>query len=119
MNPITVLAVAGLLTVVSSPALAQAPKPGVAQPVPAPVMKAQPKAAAPAQAQSPGGGAAGKPAAPAAEMKAEKPAAPAMEMKEQVAPVATARKSRATEDARECLQRSTNTEIIKCAEKYL
>ena len=115
MNPITVLAVAGLLTVVSSPALAQAPKPGVAQPVPAPVMKAQPKAAAPAQAQSPGGGAAGKPAAPAPEM-AEKPAAPAMEMKE---PVATARKSRATEDARECLQRSTNTEIIKCAEKYL
>jgi hypothetical protein len=92
MNPITVFAVAGLLTLVSSPASSQAQKPGAAQPAPAPAMKAQPKAAA-----------------PAAEMKAEKPAAP----------VATARKSRAAEDARECLQFSTNTEIIKCAEKYL
>lgn len=92
MNPITVFAVAGLLTLVSSPAPSQAQKPGVAQPAPAPAMKAQPKAAA-----------------PAAEMKAEKPAAP----------VVTARKSRAGEDARECLQLSTNTEIIKCAEKYL
>jgi hypothetical protein len=83
MNPITVFAVAGLLTLVSSPASSQAQKPGAAQPAPAPAMKAQPKAAA-----------------PAAEMM-------------------TARRSRAGEDARECLQLSTNTEIIKCAEKYL
>jgi hypothetical protein len=32
---------------------------------------------------------------------------------------AATRKSRAAEDARECLQRNTNTEIIKCAEKFL
>jgi hypothetical protein len=80
---------------------AQAQKPAAA---PQPEKKAAPAAAAK------------EPAKPAAETKAElKPAA-----KEPAKPMATAaRKSRAAEDARECLQQGTNTEIIKCAEKFL
>lgn len=31
----------------------------------------------------------------------------------------TAHKSRRSEDARECLERPSNTEVIKCAEAYL
>jgi len=34
-------------------------------------------------------------------------------------PAASAHKSRRNEDARACLERGTNTEIIKCAEAYL
>jgi hypothetical protein len=34
-------------------------------------------------------------------------------------PPAAAHKSRRNEDARACLQRGSNTEIIKCAEAYL
>lgn len=34
-------------------------------------------------------------------------------------PAAMARKSKRTQDARHCLQRSGNTEIIKCAEEFL
>jgi hypothetical protein len=82
----------------------------------------------PVLAQAP----AAKPAAPA---PAAKPAVPAAEP---VAPAASAvpaeksagqesvklaagkgGRSRANEDARECLQLATNTEIIKCAEKFL
>jgi hypothetical protein len=67
-----------------------------------------------AQAQKPGA-AKPAPAKPAAEVTAEKPASQAPGK-----PVATvARKSRAMEDARECLQFSTNTEVIKCAERFL
>ncbi|MBI2295706.1 MAG: hypothetical protein HYU76_06675 [Betaproteobacteria bacterium] len=57
-----------------------------------------------AQAEKPGM------AKPAAGMKAEQQAAkPA---------AGTPRRSRANEDARECLQFPTNREIIVCAEKY-
>lgn len=39
--------------------------------------------------------------------------------KEAAKPAAMARKSKRTQDARHCLQRSGNTEIIKCAEEFL
>ena len=53
-------------------------------------------------------------AAPAKPMaqEAAKPAKPA-------APMSAARKARRGEDARHCLGRPSNTEIIKCAEAYL
>jgi hypothetical protein len=53
-----------------------------------------------------------KPAAKAAEAKPETKAA---------AKPALARKTspKRHEDARQCLERATNTEIIKCAEEYL
>lgn len=51
---------------------------------------------------------------PAQEMA--KPA-PAAEEKAKPAPVA--KKSRRHQDARHCLQKASNTEIIKCAEAYL
>jgi hypothetical protein len=49
-----------------------------------------------------------KPAAaqPSAEKAADKPAA-------------LAKKSRRAEDARHCLEKASNTEVIKCAEAYL
>ena len=55
---------------------------------------------------------AAKPQAKAAEAKPEMKAA---------AKPAVARKAspRRHEDARQCLERATNTEIIKCAEEYL
>jgi len=34
-------------------------------------------------------------------------------------PAAAPRKSRASEDCRFCLEKGSNTEIIKCAEQYL
>jgi hypothetical protein len=49
--------------------------------------------------------------APAPAMKAEKEPA-------KMAEARPARKSRAAEDARSCLQQTTNAEIIKCAEEY-
>lgn len=42
---------------------------------------------------------------------------PAAEEKAKPAPVA--KKSRRHQDARHCLQKANNTEIIKCAEAYL
>jgi len=51
------------------------------------------------------------PAKPAAQ-EAAKPAKPA-------APMSAARKARRSEDARHCLERPSNDEIIKCAEAYL
>jgi hypothetical protein len=56
------------------------------------------------QAQAP---AAGKPQA------AKEAAKPAAEQ------VADGKKSRRSEDARHCLEKSTNIEIIRCAEAYL
>lgn len=59
----------------------------------------------------------GKPAAgaPAASMSAEKDPA----MKNDAQPASRKRgRSRATEDARHCLQLATNLEIHRCAEKY-
>jgi hypothetical protein len=35
------------------------------------------------------------------------------------APMSASRKARREEDARHCLDKGTNTEIIKCAEAYL
>jgi hypothetical protein len=52
-----------------------------------------------------------KPQAPAAAPQA-KEAAPADK-------ATAAKKSRRTEDARACLEKGSNTEIIKCAEAYL
>jgi 3'-phosphoadenosine 5'-phosphosulfate (PAPS) 3'-phosphatase len=44
----------------------------------------------------------------------DKPAA-----EEKAKPAAVAKKSRRHQDARHCLQKANNTEIIKCAEAYL
>jgi len=65
-------------------------------------------------------GQAQKPAAAKPEAKAEVKAEPKAEMKAASKP-AVARKAspRRQEDARHCLDRPTNTEIIKCAEEYL
>ena len=55
----------------------------------------------------------------AAKQEAAKPT-PAAEAKpaaQKLAPMA--RKSRRSQDARHCLERPNNTEIIKCAEAYL
>ena len=54
----------------------------------------------------------------------DKPAAKEAAKPAAAKPVATAaaaegRKSRRNEDARHCLEKSSNTDIIKCAEAYL
>jgi hypothetical protein len=67
-----------------------------------------------AQAEKPAAAAAAP--APAAQEPA-KPAARAA--KPQSKPSVMAKKSRRSEDARRCLDKETNTEIIKCAEEYL
>ena len=69
-----------------------------AQAKPEPV-KAEPIKAAPAMPESP--------KAEPAKKAASKPAAMAK------------KNSRRSEDARQCLERSTNDEIIRCAEEYL
>ena len=56
--------------------------------------------------------AAAAPAAPAA-------AAPAAAKPATAKPMSAARKGRREEDARHCLEKNNNTEIIKCAEAYL
>ena len=68
---------------------------------PAPAKPVKPAAAAPAPAAS----------APQATVTV-KPAVPPK-------PMNAARKARREEDARHCLDKGTNTEIIKCAEAYL
>ena len=55
---------------------------------------------------------AAKPAAKAAPKEAAQKVAEAK-------PAAAPRKSRANEDCRFCLEKGSNTEIIKCAEQYL
>ena len=80
-----------VLAVFASLVFAQAEKPAAAAPAPAP-------AAQPAQEPA-------KPAARAAKPKSK--------------PSVMAKKSRRSEDARRCLDKETNTEIIKCAEEYL
>jgi hypothetical protein len=67
-----------------------------------------------AQAEKPAAAAAAP--APAAQEPA-KPAARAAKPKSK--PSVMAKKSRRSEDARRCLDKETNTEIIKCAEEYL
>jgi hypothetical protein len=54
-------------------------------------------------------------AAPAGEMKEEAKPAP----KKDITLVQGPGQSKVTEDARHCLEQSTNTDIIKCAEPYL
>jgi hypothetical protein len=97
-----------------------------------PAQAQKPPAAQPAEKKAVAAPTAKEPAKPAAETKAAtkpaaseaKPAETKSEMKpaasEPAKPMATAaRKSRAAEDARECLQQSTNRDIIKCAERFL
>jgi hypothetical protein len=67
-----------------------------------------------AQAEKPAAAAAAP--APAAQEPA-KPATRAAKPKSK--PSVMAKKSRRSEDARRCLDKETNTEIIKCAEEYL
>ena len=67
-----------------------------------------------AWAQAPKG--AEKPAKPQAAKQAAKEAAKDTASAEKVA---TGRKSRRNEDARACLEKTSNTEIIKCAEAFL
>ncbi len=60
-----------------------------------------------------------KPAAPVAAKPAAAQAKPAVAAAKPSAPMSATRKARRSEDARHCLERPTNTEIIKCAEAYL
>jgi hypothetical protein len=92
---LTVLAVLFSLPVAL---LAQDAKPGAAKPAPAPAQPAAKPAAAAAQP-------AAKPEAPAA--------APTLKMAAD-----TPRRSRSNEDARKCLELTTNIDIHKCAEPY-
>ena len=55
-----------------------------------------------------------EPAQPAAAQEAAKPP-----VRKAAKPAVVAKKSRRSEDARRCLDRASNTEIIKCAEEYL
>ena len=84
-----------VLAVFASLVCAQAEKPAAAAPAPAPAAQ---EPAKPAQEPA-------KPAARAAKPKSK--------------PSVMAKKSRRSEDARRCLDKETNTEIIKCAEEYL
>ena len=52
------------------------------------------------------------PAKPAAQEAAKPAAKPS-------APMSATRKARRSEDARHCLERPSNNEVIKCAEAYL
>ncbi len=77
-----------------------------ATPIPdTPPAPAKPAAAAPAPSPAPAAN------APQASVTA-KPAVPPK-------PMSSARKAKREEDARHCLDKGTNTEIIKCAEAYL
>jgi len=59
-------------------------------------------------------------AAPAPAPAAQDPAKPAARAaKPKSKPSVMAKKSRRSEDARRCLDKETNTEIIRCAEEYL
>jgi hypothetical protein len=59
-------------------------------------------------------------AAPAPAPAAQEPAKPAARAaKPKSKPSVMAKKSRRSEDARRCLDKETNTEVIKCAEEYL
>jgi hypothetical protein len=100
MKSIALLAATTMMS--CSLALAQAQKPAAAE-------TAKPAAA---EAAKPAAAETAKPAA----AQAPKPAAARAAAK----PVMTGvRKARRDEDARHCLGRSSNTEIIKCAEAYL
>ena len=59
-----------------------------------------------------------EPAKPAAAPEPAKPAVP-QAAKPRAKSSVVAKKSRRSEDARRCLDKASNTEIIKCAEEYL
>jgi hypothetical protein len=92
-----------LILIAFSPMALSQDKPAESGPTATP-LPATPPAAAPAPAP-----AAASAAAPAPMAKEAKPAAP----------MSASRKARREEDARHCLDKGTNTEIIKCAEAYL
>lgn len=104
MKRVAVIAALAMLS--SAPILGQTPagKPAA----PAPVAKPADKPVVAAPAAKP----AGKAAAVAPDAK------PAQQATVKVASGTKGGRSRANEDARDCLQLATNTEIIKCAEKY-
>lgn len=104
IGPVAILA---MLFCVPVAALAQGAKPDAAKPAPAPAKPAA-APAQPAAAPTPAAKPAAAPVQPAA-----KPEAPALRMAAD-----TPRRSRAHEDARKCLELSTNMEIHKCAEPY-
>src|SRR5262249_47361497 len=63
-------------------------------------------------------------AAPPAKPAAQEPAKPAASvaakpMAKDAKPMTAARRARRAEDARHCLDKASNTEVIKCAEEYL
>jgi hypothetical protein len=63
---------------------------------------------------------AAKPAAPdAAKPAAQEPAKPAVVAAKPAAPMTASRRARRAEDARHCLEKATNNDVIKCAEEYL
>ena len=68
-----------------------------------------------AQAKPPEAAKAAEPAKAAAPQQPAKAAEPAKRAK----PALSAKKSRRSEDARACLDKTSNNEIIKCAEEYL
>jgi hypothetical protein len=74
------------------------------------------QATAPAAPQEPA-----KTAAAQDPVKAQQPAKPAARQgaKPRAKSSVLAKKSRRSEDARRCLDKASNTEIIKCAEEYL
>jgi hypothetical protein len=59
------------------------------------------------------------PKAEAAQPESPKPAAAAAKPQAKATAVAKKHSSRRSEDARQCLERATNDDIIKCAEEYL
>jgi hypothetical protein len=60
------------------------------------------------------------PAKPAAQEPAKRAAAEAARpVAKDAKPMTSARRARRAEDARHCLEKASNTEIIKCAEEYL
>jgi hypothetical protein len=56
---------------------------------------------------------------PAAPEASKEPAKEAAKPARSKSAAATKKGSRRTEDARHCLEKASNTEVIKCAEEYL
>jgi 2-oxoglutarate decarboxylase len=83
-------------------------------PTATPIPDTPPPAAKPAPAVKPAPAAAAPAAAAPAAASAASAAKPAT-----AKPMSAARKGRREEDARHCLEKSNNNEIIKCAEAYL
>jgi len=122
MKSIAWLAVSVMMC--SSLALAQEQKPAAKPAATEATKPAATEAAKPAAEAAKPAAAAPKPAAQEAAKPAEtaKPAdtvKPVAQAKKPAGPKKVQRAERRTEDARHCLGRPSNTEIIKCAEAYL